>query len=82
MIQVAVFWVVTPCSYVVGYQCFVEQCCLRNIGVLSQHYTMSQTRKQTRIFIKNSNRCDEICTWFMLPAFYILFLMKIIKVLF
>jgi hypothetical protein len=28
-IQVAVFWVVTPCNDVVGYQRFGEPCCLR-----------------------------------------------------
>jgi hypothetical protein len=27
-IQVEVFWVVTPCSVVVGYQCFRGPCCL------------------------------------------------------
>jgi hypothetical protein len=27
-IQVVVFWVVTSCSVVVGYQCFGETCCL------------------------------------------------------
>jgi len=28
IIQVAVFWVVTPCIDMVGYQRFVEPCCL------------------------------------------------------
>jgi hypothetical protein len=28
MFQVKVFWVVTPCSVVVGYQCFRRPCCL------------------------------------------------------
>jgi len=27
-IQVEVFWVVTPCSAVLGYQCFGGPCCL------------------------------------------------------
>jgi len=27
-IQVDVFWVVTPCSVVVGHQCFGRTCCL------------------------------------------------------
>jgi len=31
-IQVEVFWVVTPCSVVVGYQRFGEPCCLHLHG--------------------------------------------------
>jgi hypothetical protein len=31
-IQVEVFWVVTPCSVVVGYQCFGEPFCLHVQG--------------------------------------------------
>jgi len=27
-IHVMIFWVVTPCSYVAGYQCFIGPCCL------------------------------------------------------
>jgi len=27
-IEVEIFWVVMPCSYVVGYQCFGAPCCL------------------------------------------------------
>jgi len=38
-IQVAVFWVVTSCSDVVGYQRFGGPSCL------SHHYTSSQPRK-------------------------------------
>jgi hypothetical protein len=26
--QVEVFWVVMPCSYAAGYQCFRKPCCL------------------------------------------------------
>jgi hypothetical protein len=50
--QVTVFWVVTSCSLVVGYQRFEETRCLqfnpegdggsmdlRNVGILPQHYT-------------------------------------------
>jgi hypothetical protein len=44
-IQVVVFWVVRPCSDVVGYRRFGGICCLRkvllNVGILPQHYTMS-----------------------------------------
>jgi hypothetical protein len=53
-IQVAVFWIVTPCSDVVGYRRFGEPCCLhhpededgmvlRNVGILPHHYKVSQT---------------------------------------
>jgi len=58
-IQVTVFWIVTPCSNVAGYQCFRASCCLHlepedrgsmviwNIGILPHHYTVSQpTRSQ------------------------------------
>jgi len=39
-IQVAVFWVVTLCSSVVGYQCFRGLCCLHLHGdVVSYHIT-------------------------------------------
>jgi MFS superfamily sulfate permease-like transporter len=31
-VQVAVFWVVMPCSEMVGYQCFREPCCLHLQG--------------------------------------------------
>jgi hypothetical protein len=31
-IEVEVFWVVTPCSVVVGYKCFGGPCCLRFQG--------------------------------------------------
>jgi hypothetical protein len=51
--QVEVFWVVTPCSVVVGYQLFSSPRCLhlqgslvlRNVGNLLQHYTTSQPRR-------------------------------------
>jgi len=47
--QAEFFWVVMPCSVVVGYQRFGGPCCLRlkpegsvdlrNVGILPQHYT-------------------------------------------
>jgi len=43
-VQVEVFWVVTPCSVVVGHRRFGGPCCLRNVGILLQHYTASQPR--------------------------------------
>jgi hypothetical protein len=38
---VEVFWLVTPCSVVVGGGIMD----LRNVGILPQHYTASQTRR-------------------------------------
>jgi len=40
-IQVEVFWVVTPCSVVVGYQRFGEPCCLHLHCMVSQHKNTS-----------------------------------------
>jgi hypothetical protein len=43
--QVDVFWVLTPCSIVVGYQRFRSPCCLHlqgEVGILPTHYTASQ----------------------------------------
>jgi len=45
MFQVDVFWVGTPCSVVVGYQCFWRPCCLWNVGILPHHFTASQPRR-------------------------------------
>jgi hypothetical protein len=51
-IQIKVFWIVTPCSDVVGYQRFGGSCCLHVQGeekkrwyFLSQHYTASELRR-------------------------------------
>jgi len=56
-IQVEVFWVVTPCSVVVGNQRFGCPCCLHlhpqdegstdiwNLSIVS-HYTVSQPRRR------------------------------------
>jgi hypothetical protein len=55
--QVEVFWIATPCNYVVGQQRFWRPCCLhiypqdgesqdlRNVGILPQNYTVSQPRR-------------------------------------
>jgi hypothetical protein len=55
MFQVDIFWVVTPCSVVVGYQCFGGSCCLhlqdeyggsmvlRNVGILFTHKNTGMT---------------------------------------
>jgi len=34
--QVTVFWDITPCSVVVGYQCFRGPCCLQPQGEILQ----------------------------------------------
>jgi len=57
-LQVEVFWVVTPFSVAVGYQCFGGPCCLhsedgdsrvlRNTGILLQHYTVFITQNLHR----------------------------------
>jgi len=54
MFQVEVFWIVTPCSAVAGYQSVRGPCCfypedrasldLWNVGILPQHYKASQVR--------------------------------------
>jgi hypothetical protein len=48
-IQVMVFWAVTPCSDVVGYQHFGGPSCLTNFsvndGILPHHYMVSQSRR-------------------------------------
>jgi len=55
-VQVKIFWVVTPCGVVVGYQRFGGPLCLHlqgedggsvdlwNFGILPQHYTASLSR--------------------------------------
>jgi len=46
--QVEVYWIVTPCGVAVGYHIHPEDegsKVLRNVGILPQHYTASQTRR-------------------------------------
>jgi hypothetical protein len=43
-IQDEIFWVVTQCSVVAGYQRFGCPWCLRNFCILPQHYTASQPK--------------------------------------
>jgi len=53
MLQVKVFWIVTPCMIVVGYQLFRDplhpedgsSMNFWNVGTLRQHYTVLQTRR-------------------------------------
>jgi hypothetical protein len=40
-----VFWIVTPCSVAVGYQEDGDNKILRNVGILPQHYKVSQLRR-------------------------------------
>jgi len=44
-IEDKVFWVVTPCTVVAGYQHFRGSMDLWNVGILPQHYTASQPRR-------------------------------------
>jgi hypothetical protein len=56
MFQVGVFWVLMPCSFVAGCHLHPENggsMDLRNIGILLQHYTASQSRSRVEI---NFNR--------------------------
>jgi len=51
--RVELFWVVSPCSVVLGYQHFTGSCCLHlqgkvglwNNGILREMYTVSQPRR-------------------------------------
>jgi len=41
-IHIAVFWIMSPCNDMVGYQCFGEPCCPHfHIGILPYHYLVS-----------------------------------------
>jgi len=40
-IQIKVFWVVMPCTVVIGYQWFGGLSCLHLEGILSQHFMAS-----------------------------------------
>jgi len=71
MFQVYVFWAVTPCSVVVGYQRFRSPCYIegagsmniRNFGILLQHYTVSQPRKhrlEVNIVLKQHTHWGDI----------------------
>jgi hypothetical protein len=49
-IQVEVFWVLKPCSVVLGYQLQLHHedagsMDLRDVGILPQHYTASEPRR-------------------------------------
>jgi hypothetical protein len=57
-IQVAVFWVMTPCSDVVGYQRFGEPCCLHLQGC---SYLRPNLGSETADYIKP-------CVTFLTPA--------------
>jgi len=60
MIQIQIFWFVTPCNIVRGYQSFRDPYCshhpedggsmdLWNFGILPQHHTASQPRRPRRV---------------------------------
>jgi hypothetical protein len=48
--QVEFFWVVTPCSVVVGYGGSMD---LWNAGTLPQHYTGSRSRRPRLEYLRN-----------------------------
>jgi len=62
MFHVEVFWIVTPCSIVVGYQRFRGPCCLHpqgsmdlwNVGILLLQYMVSQPRGPRLEIFSNS----------------------------
>jgi hypothetical protein len=65
-IQFDVFWAMTPCSFVVGYQSFGGPCCLHhpedggsmvlwNICILPQHYTVSKLQD-----VRSNIHVDEV----------------------
>jgi len=55
MFQVKVFWVVTPCSVVVGYQCLRGPCCLHLQGEVAGQDGRKQHRYKPRL--ERGNRC-------------------------
>jgi hypothetical protein len=54
MFHVEVFWVVTPCSVVVGYQLFRDLCCLR----LTLKMEAEQI-SETLVLYHSTSRCDN-----------------------
>jgi hypothetical protein len=48
-IQVVFFWVVTPCSVVIGYQHFRGPCCLNLQGTSLFHYVRSRNSLMVRL---------------------------------
>jgi len=47
-IQVEVFWIVTPCTLVVGYQRFGDPCCLHFHGEARTYETLVSYHNTTR----------------------------------
>jgi len=54
MYHVEVFWVVTPCSVVVGYQCFRRRCCLHLQGEVTSPWRW----RQHGITVSRSRSCE------------------------
>jgi len=63
--QVEAFWVVTPCSVVVGYQRFRGPCCLQLTVSQSWHWGPSGTHDQIFVVVEILRFCF---TWGVLPV--------------
>jgi len=68
MFQVEVFWVVTPCIVVVGYQSFGGPCCLHLQGDGRQHGSPKRWRPTTTlhgITTQKTSTSKNICGAFI-----------------
>jgi hypothetical protein len=54
VIQVEVFWIVMPCSGVVGYQCFGGCCCFHLQGVMN-----GNGKKDTEVLVESPVLADR-----------------------
>jgi len=57
--QVAVFWVVTPCSHVLGYQRFGGPCCLHLQGEVVCNHETTRRHKPEDCDL-NLHRCESL----------------------
>jgi len=71
MFQVEIFWVVTSCSFVVGYQCFRGPCCLH----LQDDVTTQKTSSSNITAVKASELTLSVRV-VLTHKFYGMFIMK------
>jgi hypothetical protein len=67
-----VFWVITPCSIVLGYQRFGRRCCLHLQGVLEPNFVKSKIFQRWSIMDRNlyvTIRSLEVLAILTCPAF-------------